>query len=90
MSHKYGESFGQFPKSNVFRSQSYIYNGLPVVSLNSWQEDLERIDFRPDEDSVDLSRVEIYTDYKRYFNQELFEYVEPIVQPDIVKFGFTF
>ena len=84
------ESFGQFLKSNVFRSQSYIYYGLPVVSLNSWQEDLERIDFGSDEESVDLSSVEIYTDYKRYFNQELFEYVEPIVQPDIVKFGFTF
>ena len=71
-------------------SQTELYNDELSITLEHWESDCKDLDISPDKKRMELLTKKYSTDYKRWYGRRLMKIVTPIVEQDLMTFGYRF
>ena len=84
-------SLSEFLEHETIIPQAELYADADIVThLDNWQNAIDEYKLKPDENNIDFTKLEISTEYRRWYTQDIVDMVAEIVQPDLDTFGFTF
>ena len=84
-------SLSEFLEHETIIPQAELYADADIVThLDNWQNAIDEYKLEPDENNIDFTKLEISTEYRRWYTQDMVDMVAEIVQPDLDTFGFTF
>ena len=78
-------------EKQTIESQADLYVGeYPFITLETWEGDSNAFVIAPGEKSIQAMAASYSTDYTRWYSERLKKIVAPIVEPDLLTFGYTF
>jgi len=78
-------------EKQTIESQADLYVGeYPFITLENWEGDSNAFGIAPGEKSIQAMAASYSTDYTRWYSERLKKVVAPIVEPDLLTFGYTF
>lgn len=84
-------SLSEFLEHETIIPQAELYADADIVThLDNWQNAVDDYKLKPEENNIDFTKLEISTEYRRWYTQDMIDIVAEIVQPDLDTFGFTF
>ena len=86
----YKTSWGYRSLSEFLEHETIIPDADIVTHLDNWQNAVDDYKLKPEENNIDFTKMEISTEYRRWYTQDMVDIVAEIVQPDLDTFGFTF
>lgn len=72
------------------QSQTELYTNELCITLEHWESDCKDLDISPDKKSMELLTKKYSMDYKRWYGTRLLDIATPIVERDLVTFGYRF
>ena len=84
-------SLSEFLEHETIIPQAELYADADIVThLDNWQNAVDDYKLKPEKNNIDFTKLEISTEYRRWYTQDMIDIVAEIVQPDLDTFGFTF